>query len=342
MRIILSILLLSVCYAQDVLGDLNGDGIVSILDVIFESNCILSATTCDATFDLSQEGNIDILDITTMIDIVLGGSGSICNSDNLETITIYYYLCGSAELYGLPESSNYCFESINFSNGSAVYGLQITTSRAASNITPLQIDGFEVNYNMLSDDTLRTIIFNFVGEAIPSGVDIIMKNSSEAISNHHQDEEIGNDFINILASGSCSYIPITLEVIGCQDETACNYSTIATNSGYCSYPEENYNCIGELLSNDKLTILDNYSIYNIYPNPFNPTTTISFAIPEFGLTTITAYNINGRQLETLTNEVLSIGNYSINWNASDYPSGVYLIRMVSGDFTHTQKVVLVK
>ena len=90
------------------------------------------------------------------------------------------------------------------------------------------------------------------------------------------------------------------------------------------------------------TIPDNYSISTIYPNPFNPATTISFSIPEFGFTTITVYDINGRQLETLTNEVLSVGNYSINWNASDYPSGVYLIRMVSGEFTQTQKVVLVK
>ena len=81
---------------------------------------------------------------------------------------------------------------------------------------------------------------------------------------------------------------------------------------------------------------------SIHPNPFNPATTISFSIPEFGLTTIIAYDINGRELETLTNEVLSVGNYSINWNASSYPSGVYLIRMESGDFTQTQKVVLVK
>ena len=85
-----------------------------------------------------------------------------------------------------------------------------------------------------------------------------------------------------------------------------------------------------------------YSIIQSYPNPFNPATTISFAIPEFGLTTITAYDINGRQLETLINEVLSVGYYSINWNASSYPSGVYLIRMVSGEFTQTQKVLLVK
>ena len=85
-----------------------------------------------------------------------------------------------------------------------------------------------------------------------------------------------------------------------------------------------------------------YKINEPYPNPFNPTTTISFSIPEFGLTTITAYDITGRQLETLTNEVLSVGNYNIDWDASSYPSGVYLIRMDSEDFTQTQKVVLVK
>ena len=105
---------------------------------------------------------------------------------------------------------------------------------------------------------------------------------------------------------------------------------------------DDYDCEENGMSNEVSIIPTNYSISSIYPNPFNPATTISFSIPEFGLTTITAYDINGRQLETLTNEVLSVGNYSINWNASDYPSGVYLIRMESGDFTQTQKVVLVK
>ena len=97
-----------------------------------------------------------------------------------------------------------------------------------------------------------------------------------------------------------------------------------------------------LLSIDEQQIPTNYSISNIYPNPFNPATTISFSIPEFGLTIIKAYDINGKQLEIITNEVLSVGNYSINWNASSYPSGVYLIRMESGEFTQIQKVVLVK
>jgi len=47
-------------------------------------------------------------------------------------------------------------------------------------------------------------------------------------------------------------------------------------------------------------------------------------------------------MEILTNKILPVGNYSIKWNASNYTSGVYLIKMESGDFTQTQKVVLVK
>ena len=105
---------------------------------------------------------------------------------------------------------------------------------------------------------------------------------------------------------------------------------------------EGFDCDGNQLSLFNSLIPEDFNLHSIYPNPFNPTTTISFSIPEFGLTTITAYDITGRQLETITNEVLSVGNYSINWNASSYPSGVYLIRMISGEFTQTQKVVLVK
>jgi len=122
--------------------------------------------------------------------------------------------------------------------------------------------------------------------------------------------------------GPYVYDPSSDNTCACNDDCTCNES--------------------DSMEINTQIIPDNYSISSIYPNPFNPTTTISFSIPEFGLTTITAYDINGRELETLTNEVLSIGNYSLSWNASNYPSGVYLIRMESGDFTQTQKVVLVK
>ena len=97
-----------------------------------------------------------------------------------------------------------------------------------------------------------------------------------------------------------------------------------------------------LLGIESIILPDNYSLQHNYPNPFNPTTTISFSIPEFGFITITAYDITGKKLETLTNEVLNVGYYTISWNASSYPTGVYFIRMDSGGFTQTQKVVLLK
>jgi len=129
---------------------------------------------------------------------------------------------------------------------------------------------------------------------------------------------------------------------GCTNPDACNYNPYAIVEGECEYSEEGYGCDGEPLSLLNGLIPEDFNLHSIYPNPFNPTTTISFSIPEFGLTTITVYDITGRELETLANEVLSIGYHSINWNASSYPSGVYLIRMDSGDFTQTQKVVLIK
>ena len=85
-----------------------------------------------------------------------------------------------------------------------------------------------------------------------------------------------------------------------------------------------------------------FSLKQNYPNPFNPVTSITYGLPENGNVKLNVYNIQGRQIETLVNTFQTTGYHSINWNASSYPSGVYLIRMDSGDFTQTQKVVLVK
>ena len=85
-----------------------------------------------------------------------------------------------------------------------------------------------------------------------------------------------------------------------------------------------------------------YQIQAAYPNPFNPVTNINYILPNNGNVKLNVYNIQGREIETLMNTFQTPGYHSISWNASSYPSGVYLIRMDSGDFTRTQKVVLVK
>ena len=86
----------------------------------------------------------------------------------------------------------------------------------------------------------------------------------------------------------------------------------------------------------------NIILYPNYPNPFNPITTINFMLSVTNDVTLSVYDIRGREVQILLNDYKTAGYHTINWNASSYSSGVYLIRMDSGDFTQIQKVVLVK
>ena len=87
---------------------------------------------------------------------------------------------------------------------------------------------------------------------------------------------------------------------------------------------------------------EQYSLSDAYPNPFNPSTTISFSIPTILDVKIAAYDILGNKVSTLLNKTVQVGMQSVIWNAQDQPSGVYFIRMQSGDFIETQKVMLLQ
>ena len=85
-----------------------------------------------------------------------------------------------------------------------------------------------------------------------------------------------------------------------------------------------------------------YSIANIFPNPFNPITTIKYGLPYIGMVKIVVYDISGRQVARLLNNIQAPGFHSIAWDASSYPSGLYFIRMESNNFSETRKVLLIK
>jgi PKD repeat protein len=89
-------------------------------------------------------------------------------------------------------------------------------------------------------------------------------------------------------------------------------------------------------------IPEEYSLSQNYPNPFNPVTSIGFNIPKEGFVTLIIFDITGKEVETLINEELNPGSYSVNWYASNYPSGVYFYKLSSGSFTDVKKMVLIK
>jgi hypothetical protein len=90
-----------------------------------------------------------------------------------------------------------------------------------------------------------------------------------------------------------------------------------------------------------------YKLEQNYPNPFNPTTTISYAIPLLGgarggLVTLKVYDVLGSEVKTLISKELEAGYHSIDFNASDLPSGVYFYQLRAGSFIETKRMLLLK
>jgi hypothetical protein len=78
------------------------------------------------------------------------------------------------------------------------------------------------------------------------------------------------------------------------------------------------------------------------PNPFNPTTRISFYLPKEGVVELNVYDVRGRLLERLVSGAVSAGEHVVKWDAKGVPSGTYFYRLQVGNFTETRKMILLK
>jgi len=87
---------------------------------------------------------------------------------------------------------------------------------------------------------------------------------------------------------------------------------------------------------------DDHILSGNYPNPFNPTTVIRYSLFENRFTTLKVYDILGKEILTLVNEKQNAGEYSVEWDAGNYPSGVYFYRLQTGEFIETRKMMLLK
>ena len=74
----------------------------------------------------------------------------------------------------------------------------------------------------------------------------------------------------------------------------------------------------------------------------NPITNITYGLPEYTNIQIVIFDLSGKQIASLINEFQSPGYHSINWNADSHPSGMYFVKMLTGDYINTQKLMLVK
>jgi Leucine-rich repeat (LRR) protein len=133
-----------------------------------------------------------------------------------------------------------------------------------------------------------------------------------------------NNF-NISENQLCPPYPSCIEdYVGYQDTTNCDQVSITEQ-----------------------TLPFTYSLYNSYPNPFNPITTLRYDLPEQNHVNIIIYDMLGRQVKTLVNQTQEAGFKSVLWNAIDsfgspVSAGVYLYQIQAGEYMQTKKMVLLK
>jgi len=99
---------------------------------------------------------------------------------------------------------------------------------------------------------------------------------------------------------------------------------------------------------EELSVPYMYSLLQNFPNPFNPTTTVRYSLPFDSKVLIRIYNILGQDVKLLKDEIVSAGNYEVQFNSSNLPSGIYFYRLsaesIDGKqkYSSTKKMILLK
>lgn len=114
------------------------------------------------------------------------------------------------------------------------------------------------------------------------------------------------------------------------------HPTVTTGQGlfYYDFPSG--------IGNQNITLPDAFKLNQNYPNPFNPVTTITYAIPNAQHTMLKVYDINGREVRTLVNDIQSAGGYEVRFDGTGLSSGVYFYELVSGNFSDTKSMMIIK
>jgi hypothetical protein len=169
----------------------------------------------------------------------------------------------------------------------------------------------------LKNDTVKTYVNgNFIGEGTLTG----------PINPDTRPLEIGRD------------VPGDTEVFNGKLDDIRIYNRALNEVEIDSLYNEGVTSVDEI----NFIIPHTFELYQNYPNPFNPSTTIEYQIPEISFVTLKVYDVLGNEIETLINEEKPIGTHTIEFDATNLPSGIYFYKLQIPNFTQTKKMILLK
>ncbi len=216
------------------------------------------------------------------------------------------------------------------------YGNETVEFLSDENIVQLHKESAHVGLKLLSDDlyTLHVIEW-FSGYNDDRGEMYGYLTEGSIMDTYADDGEgtvvfIGQDKVNIPAGGSTEvYLAFAFA-----DDEAGMIDAIAT-------AKAEYDEVTSIVEYPG-ALPDKYVLEQNYPNPFNPATTINFGIPQSEHVTLTVYNLVGQKITTLVDEELTSGEYSVTFDASRLPSGVYFYTISAGSFQSTKQMMYLK
>ena len=269
----------------------------------------------------ASEGSANELSRATEVD-------SLRKVTNALPSNSYFIVCGDFNIYGSSESA---YQKL----------LQVTSGNDGNFNDPLAMTGIWNNsiYSLYHTQSSRVRAF---GGGSTGGLDdrFDMMIYSNAIKN----------------PGGITYVPFSLTPYG-NDGNHYNDSInkppnavvsqlIANAIHYSSdhIPVYSLFTFSPSISINKISsnVPPTFKLYPCYPNPLNPSTRIKFDIPKNTFVKIEIFDILGTGITTIVNQKMNAGSYSVEWNGSQYSSGVYFYRLETEEFTDVKRMMLIK
>jgi hypothetical protein len=139
---------------------------------------------------------------------------------------------------------------------------------------------------------------------------------------------------------SATIVPVPGNVPGKDIEY---FVLVKTTDGFLPYTVHTFKAtIPTSVTQTDIGIPSEFSLSQNYPNPFNPSTQIRFTVAQARRVLLTVYDVLGRTVATLVNDVKQPGTYTVDWNAGTIPSGVYFYKLDAGAFSSLKSMILIR
>ena len=300
-------------------ADIDFDGAGDACDPCDNQN-VYTFGNINGTIDQEGLAIVDIFDVMELVDILLNDNQESCgseiadmNSDGNQNVVDIIFLVQM--LLGGDFENSLSYGPGLFEIDDSGVGTKVSISNDS------KISGFQFNASLdeLSENDLSSLI-------LPEGWVV------EYVAN--------NQKLNVLIfdmSGQNSVETLDLKFSSVSSNA---FENIVLASGSAEQIE--YTVMEK--ANEQIKISpDDYQLYSLYPNPFNPSLNIYFSITTPGKTDITIFNSNGQEVgNVLRNEYLQKGNYNFSWDAGNNPSGLYFVKLESQNLVQIEKALFLK